>query len=50
MLNNVSFLTNGYNIKTQTIVDMKEAGIIDPQKVTKNANYHCKPKNKFKLN
>jgi chaperonin GroEL len=28
---------NGYNIKTQTIVDMKEAGIIDPQKVTKNA-------------
>ena len=28
---------NGYNIKTETIVDMKEAGIIDPQKVTKNA-------------
>jgi chaperonin GroEL len=28
---------NGYNIKTETIVNMKEAGIIDPQKVTKNA-------------
>jgi len=28
---------SGYNIKTETIVDMKEAGIIDPQKVTKNA-------------
>jgi len=27
----------GFNIKTETIVDMKEAGIIDPQKVTKNA-------------
>jgi chaperonin GroEL len=28
---------SGYNIKTETIVNMKEAGIIDPQKVTKNA-------------
>jgi chaperonin GroEL len=28
---------SGFNIKTETIVDMKEAGIIDPQKVTKNA-------------
>ena len=28
---------SGYNIKTETIVDMKEAGIIDPHKVTKNA-------------
>ena len=28
---------NGYNLKTETIVDMKEAGIIDPHKVTKNA-------------
>jgi chaperonin GroEL len=28
---------NGYNIKTETIVDMKVAGIIDPHKVTKNA-------------
>jgi chaperonin GroEL len=28
---------NGFNIKTETIVDMKEAGIIDPHKVTKNA-------------
>jgi len=27
----------GYNIKTKKVVDMKEAGIIDPQKVTKNA-------------
>ena len=27
----------GYNIKTKEIVDMKENGIIDPQKVTKNA-------------
>jgi chaperonin GroEL len=28
---------SGYNIKTETIVDMKEEGIIDPHKVTKNA-------------
>ena len=28
---------SGYNLKTETIVDMKEAGIIDPHKVTKNA-------------
>jgi chaperonin GroEL len=28
---------SGYNIKTEAIVDMKEAGIIDPHKVTKNA-------------
>ena len=28
---------SGYNIKTETIVDMKVAGIIDPHKVTKNA-------------
>jgi len=28
---------NGFNIKTETIVDMKKAGIIDPHKVTKNA-------------
>ena len=28
---------SGYNIKTETIVDMKEAGIIDPMKVTRNA-------------
>jgi chaperonin GroEL len=28
---------SGFNIKTETIVDMKEAGIIDPHKVTKNA-------------
>jgi chaperonin GroEL len=28
---------SGYNIKTETIVNMKEAGIIDPHKVTKNA-------------
>jgi len=27
----------GYNIKTETFVDMKEAGIIDPSKVTRNA-------------
>jgi chaperonin GroEL len=27
----------GYNIKTNAVVDMKEAGIIDPHKVTKNA-------------
>jgi len=26
----------GYNIKTRKIVDMKEAGILDPHKVTKN--------------
>ena len=28
---------NGYNIKTKSIVDMKEAGILDPTKVTRNA-------------
>jgi chaperonin GroEL len=28
---------SGYNIKTETIVNMKEAGIIDPHKVTRNA-------------
>ena len=28
---------SGFNIKTEEIVDMKEAGIIDPHKVTKNA-------------
>jgi chaperonin GroEL len=28
---------NGFNIKTETIVDMKKEGIIDPHKVTKNA-------------
>jgi chaperonin GroEL len=27
----------GYNIKTEQFVDMKEAGIIDPAKVTRNA-------------
>jgi len=27
----------GYNIKSETYVDMKEAGIIDPAKVTRNA-------------
>ena len=26
----------GYNIKTRKIVDMKESGILDPHKVTKN--------------
>jgi len=28
---------SGYNIKTETLVNMKEEGIIDPHKVTKNA-------------
>jgi chaperonin GroEL len=28
---------SGYNIKSETVVNMKEAGIIDPHKVTKNA-------------
>jgi chaperonin GroEL len=28
---------SGFNIKEETIVDMKEAGIIDPHKVTRNA-------------
>jgi len=28
---------SGFNIKTEAIVNMKEAGIIDPHKVTKNA-------------
>jgi len=28
---------NGYNIKTEEVVDMKEAGIIDPHKVTRQA-------------
>jgi len=28
---------SGYNIKTKSIVDMKEAGILDPTKVTRNA-------------
>ena len=27
----------GYNIKTETYTNMKEAGIIDPSKVTRNA-------------
>jgi chaperonin GroEL len=27
----------GYNLKSETFVDMKEAGIIDPSKVTRNA-------------
>ena len=27
----------GYNLKTETFVDMKESGIIDPTKVTRNA-------------
>ena len=26
----------GFNIKTETLVNMKEAGIIDPAKVTRN--------------
>jgi len=28
---------NGFNLRTETIVNMKEEGIIDPHKVTKNA-------------
>ena len=28
---------NGYNIKTEEVVDMKEAGIIDPTKVARTA-------------
>ena len=28
---------DGYNIKTEEIVDMKEAGIIDPTKVARTA-------------
>ena len=32
-----NFQWYGLNIKTETIVDMKEAGVIDPHKVTKNA-------------
>ena len=32
-----NFKWYGLNIKTETIIDMKEAGVIDPQKVTKNA-------------
>ena len=27
----------GYNLKSETFIDMKEAGIIDPSKVTRNA-------------
>ena len=27
----------GYNIKTETLVNMKDTGIIDPSKVTRNA-------------
>ena len=27
----------GYNLKTESMVDMKEAGIIDPAKVTRTA-------------
>jgi chaperonin GroEL len=27
----------GFNLKTESVVNMKEAGIIDPHKVTKNA-------------
>jgi len=30
-------LWTGYNIKTEEVVDMKEAGIIDPHKVTRQA-------------
>ena len=32
-----NYLWNGYNIKTEEIVDMKEAGIIDPTKVARTA-------------
>jgi chaperonin GroEL len=28
---------SGYNLKTEAFVNMKEAGIIDPTKVTRNA-------------
>jgi chaperonin GroEL len=28
---------DGYNLKTEEVVDMKEAGIIDPTKVTRTA-------------
>jgi chaperonin GroEL len=36
-INNIVKPWSGFNLKTETIVDMKEAGIIDPTKVTKNA-------------
>ena len=39
LINNLGGTDNwkGYNIKSETFVDMKEAGIIDPSKVTRNA-------------
>jgi len=33
----ISDFWNGYNLKTEKVGDMKEYGIIDPFKVTKNA-------------
>jgi len=36
-LRNCESKWNGYNIKTTSIVNMKEAGILDPTKVTRNA-------------
>ena len=36
-LKDVNNLWDGFNIKTETIVNMKEAGIIDPTKVTRTA-------------
>ena len=36
-LKNAYEVWNGYNLKTEEIVNMKEAGIIDPAKVTRTA-------------
>jgi len=36
-LKNAYEVWNGYNLKTEEVVNMKEAGIIDPAKVTRTA-------------
>jgi chaperonin GroEL len=37
LINSGNSVWSGYNIKTEEIVDMKEAGIIDPTKVSRTA-------------
>ena len=37
LINSGNDLWDGYNLKTESVVNMKEAGIIDPAKVTRTA-------------
>ena len=37
LINSGNDLWAGYNLKTESVVNMKEAGIIDPAKVTRTA-------------